>query len=214
MKDFFATPACDWRRTEGSLHLYLIPDDGQRRELSGLQERLDWSSLHARQPPEFLHATVLRLPWYEPELDPAERESLQRAMKLALNDVPPFTLDFDTLELTDYGVVVSAPAAAGWDRLVRALEQGLAETEVDRPSQGSSFSRPFGPHVSLSYGRDNAEDAHLAAAVSQLSVRQRWNVEQVELVAVGMHKEQGTYSWEPVSTHRLSGDQPGTKEVQ
>lgn len=213
MKNFFASPACDWRRPNGSLHLYLIPDDQQRRELSGLQEQLDWPAYHARQPAEFLHATVLRLPWYEPELEASERESLQRAVTHALNDVPPFTLDFDALELTDYGVVMTAPSVAGWHRLVDTLEQGLTDWAVRRASVDARFTRPSRPHVSLSYGREKAGDADLATTVSRLSVQQRWNVQRAELVAVSMHKGRGTYSWELVSTHHLSGDQQGMREA-
>ncbi len=214
MKDFFATPACDWRRSDGSLHLYLVPDDEQRRELASVQDRLPWPAYHARQPAEFLHATLLRLPWYVPELEATELESIRRAVTLALRDTPPCTLDFDALELGDYGVVMTAPSVAGWRRLIDALEQGLAPGAVRELPAGAGFTHPCGPHVSLSYGREEAMDADLARTVSRLSVRQRWNVQQAELVAVSMHRERGTFSWEPVGIHALSGEQQRSKEVQ
>lgn len=207
MRDFFATAACDWRRPDGSLHVYLIPDDDYRDELARVQEQLPWPRLHARQPPEFLHATVLRSPWYEPELDPGERDSIRQRIARELTNLPAFSLEFDTLQLTDHGVVLAASPTPGWDRLIAALHQGLAGIDVRTPGDSPGFTRPFGPHVSLSYGREHAEDDEIAEVVSQLRVRQEWNVQRVELVAVDMDRQRGTYSWVPVSVHRLNGDQ-------
>lgn len=207
MRDFFATPACDWRRDDGSLHLYVVPDVAQRAELAGLQDRLSWPRGQARQPAEFLHATVLRLPWFRDELSPQELASIQHTVGRAAAGVPAFELDFDTLDLLEFGVVVSASPTPGWDLLVNTLEESLRAREGNKDAAQSLWmGRPFGPHASLSYGREDAPDGELTGVVNTLSVRQRWAVRRVELLSVSMHKGEGTFSWVPISSHELATD--------
>lgn len=206
MRDFFATPACDWRRPDGSLHLYLLPEDEHRAELARLQDSLPWPDLHARQPADFLHATVLRLPWYLPELDEQQLTAVQAAVAQALSAAPPFVLDFDTVALTDFGVAVSAPSTQGWENLLDSLEAALGRCDVKSVQPGAGFSRPSGPHVSLSYGRADAAADELADVVATMSVRQSWSVRRLELLSVRMRRGEGTYSWENVSSHTFVGE--------
>lgn len=217
MRDFFATPACDWRRPDGSLHLYLLPEGEQRAELARLQDALPWPDLHARQPASFLHATVLRLPWFLPELDEPQLTAVQESVAQALSAAPPFVLEFDTIALTDFGVVVSAPSTQGWESLLASLESALGRCDVQSERPDAGFSRPFGPHVSLSYGRADAGADELADVVATMSVRQSWPVRRLELLSVHMHRSEGTYSWEDVSSHTFVGeaadDQHLTKET-
>lgn len=70
MRSFFEAMA-PWPRQEGSLHLYVLPDDGARQRCIAAQEALGVIDHLPTMPPAFLHLTLQRLRQFD-DLSQAE----------------------------------------------------------------------------------------------------------------------------------------------
>lgn len=199
MKDFFATPGTHWRQPNGSLHVYLLPDERHQAELAALQDRLVWDGSHARQPARWLHATVRRLPVFSTDLEP---DRLIAELDAALAAVEPFEVTLSRLEVGDYGVVLSGDRSPAWNELVRTVEDA-ARAALPEVADEDWPGAPHTPHVSLSYGVADLPTPELDAVVAGLSVEQTWRVERCHLLAVDQHRDTGTYTWVDIASHPL-----------
>lgn len=192
-----------WPWLRGALHVYALPDPALQAALTPFHAAIRAVPFCAVQPPEFLHATVTRLPWFlaDPEIPPIE--TVTAALTDAIAGMAPFTIELGGPVITEYGVVVDGPAAPAWDALVDGV-RGVA-TALD-PGRALP-SRPYGPHVSVGYGIDDGDGEQLRAPLAAVAVGGplRLRVAQVHLLSVHQEPDAGMFTWDHVAVVPLRG---------
>lgn len=190
-----------WRR--GALHVYALPEPALQAALAPFHGALATVPFCAVQPPEFLHATVTRLPWFlaDPATPPVA--TITAAVADVVSRTAPFTVELGRPEITDYGVVVDGPAGPEWDGLVDGVRAVARAMAPDRPLP----NRPYAPHVSLGYGVDDGDGELLRAPLDAIAADGpfRMPVGEVHLLSVHQEPERGIFSWDPIAVLPLGG---------
>ena len=201
MKSIFARMTWPWQR--GSLHVYALPDPALRAALVPFHEPIEAVSFCAVQPPEFLHATVTRFPWFlaDPTVPPVER--VTAAVAEVVTAMTPFTVELGRPEITEYGVVVDAPAVSAWDGLVDGVRAVATALDPGRPLP----NRPYRPHVSVGYGVADGDGELLQGRLDAIPAATpfRMHVAEVHLLSVHQEPERGIFSWDPIAVLPLGG---------
>jgi hypothetical protein len=192
-----------WPWQRGALHVYALPAPALRAALTPFHGPIEAVSFCAVQPPEFLHATVTRFPWFlaDPAIPPVEE--VTAAVAEAVADIAPFTVELGRPWITEYGVVVDAPAVPAWDGLVDGVR--AAATALDPGRQLPN--RPYAPHVSLGYGVADGDGELLKGPLDAIPAATpfRMHVHEVHLLSVHQEPERGIFSWDPIAVLPLGG---------
>ncbi|MCC2592415.1 2'-5' RNA ligase family protein [Tessaracoccus sp. OS52] len=196
MRDFFGQMD-PWKRDDGALHLYVLPDDEAIDRVAATQRLLAGMDELPPMPAPYLHATVQRLAQFDDELTQVELSRLGDALTAALRDVPTFELEFGDPRVEESAVVCHAEANEGWDRLLAAVVTGLGDAlpgELPEP--------PRGPHVSLAYAKGDVSDDEVTARLAEAPRVGTLRVDAVHLVSVTVRPEVGIFDF----THLASWD--------
>lgn len=192
-----------WPWPRGALHVYALPDPTLRAALTPFHEPIEAVSFCAVQPAEFLHATVTRFPWFlaDPAIPPIEE--VTAAVAEAVSRVAPFTVELGRPAITEYGVVVDAPAVPAWDALV----DGVRAVATDLDPGRALPNRPYRPHVSVGYGVADGDGELLQGPLDAIGVAGpfRMHVDEVHLLSVHQEPERGIFSWDPITVLPLGG---------
>jgi hypothetical protein len=201
VKSIFRRMTWPWQR--GALHVYALPDPALRAALTPFHAAIVPVPFCAVQPPEFLHATITRFPWFLADPTVPAVETITAAVADAVAGTAPFTVELGPPGITEYGVVVDGPAGPGWDGLVDGVRAVAAALDPDRPLP----NRPYAPHVSLGYGVDDGDGEVLRGPLDAVAVDGpfRMHVEEVHLLSVHQEPEAGIFSWDPIAVLPLGG---------
>lgn len=201
MKSIFARMTWPWQRD--ALHVYALPDPTLRAALIPFHEPIEAVSFCAVQPPEFLHATVTRFPWFlaDPTIPPIEK--VTAAVAEAVSGMAPFTVELGRPEISEYGVAVDAPAIPAWDGLVDGVRAVATSLAPDRELP----NRPYRPHVSVGYGVADGDSELLRGPLDSVPTTAPLllNVAEVHLLSVHQEPERGIFSWDPIAVLPLGG---------
>lgn len=189
MRSFFEAMA-PWPRQEGSLHLYVLPDDGARQRCIAAQEALGVIDHLPTMPPAFLHLTLQRLRQFD-DLSQAELSTLARHLTEHLDDVASFTLHLGAPTLQETAIEVTATPSSGWDALVAAAREGI---RTAFPGD-DSLPPPHAPHLSLAYATGLAPDEVVQQRLDGHPTLGEVHVTAVHLVSVTVRPELGIFDF-------------------
>lgn len=179
MQAFFDRPDTTWRYPERCLHIYALPAaqspvHGQFAAISGLLEGLPQL---ARQPSEFLHATVQRLDAFEHEVDTA---LLGDVLDRAVRSHAAFPVQFAPPVPGTHAVEVWGSPILEWRSLTAAVRAAVTDAGL-----GSALTPPpVAPHVSIAYCRAAVADSEVAAALKAADRPTSFTVRSLSLVSV------------------------------
>lgn len=190
MHNFFdsMTP---WPRNDGSLHLYVVPDEpGFVDRLLAAQSRIASLAQLPPMPAPYLHCTVQRLAHFDHEIRQADLTRLARQLNSRLAEVRAFELEFGRPQVGSTAIECVAEPDATWDHLVAAVRRAAVDAWGDALPPA-----PYGPHLSLAYCTGDLEDAlvaeHLAGSDPIGSLR----VDKIHLVSVTVRPEVGIFDF-------------------
>jgi len=188
MQSFFdsMTP---WDHNDGSLHVYVLPDEGVADRIEQLQARIDGVPGLPLMPRAWLHFTVNRLAQFD-DLSMAELTRLAEALTAELAGVAAFDLAVGAPQVHDVAVECVAEATPGWDALVDGVRRAALAT-----FGGTMPDRPYAPHVTLAYATGDVSDEGLRARLDGAQALGRVHVGKAHLVSVTVRPEVGTFDF-------------------
>lgn len=179
-----------WRKPEGSLHLYVLPNDDEREILFEVQQSLIGVDELPMMPAGYLHATVLRLAQFDEDVSQKEYSRLGETMDEFCATLHPFDLHFGRPLPDDVALSCWAPSTAAWEQLLGGCRATVAGTWGMEP-----FAAPVGPHVSLGYAKGRVDDALLAEKLEGVCGPGPLHVAKLHLVSVTVRPELGTFDF-------------------
>lgn len=189
MKSFFATME-PWRKAEGSLHLYALPDQEERARLVVAQEALNGIEGLPLMPASYLHCTVQRLAQFDEDVTQAHYTQLGEALAVMCAALKPFDLDFGAPLATELSVGCWTARSGAWDRLLQGCRETVASTWG-----GDTPAPPTAPHLSLAYAKSPVDDAVVAARLANVPPIGTLHVGTLHLVSVTVRPERGTFDF-------------------
>ena len=200
MESLFKNP---WPYT-GKLHVYALPDDELRDELLGYQTILDGVDYCRPQPRDYLHATVQSYPVFRQQVRGARLDALQDGLAQFTATLAPFTLRFGGPVVHKRAITADAEGIESWEQLVAGIRRAATSTVC---TEDDLDKAPFRPHMSLGYAKADGSTAELKQALAALGrpLDRELVVDQVHLLAVDMHPDEGRFDWEPVASYKLGG---------
>lgn len=188
-----------WRKPEGALHLYALPDDDEtERFMAAGRALLDVEHLPL-MPEAYLHATVQRLPQFDDEVSQADLTSLGAALGRLCAELPAFDLYFDRPVADEVAVVCGASASAEWDALVAGCREVVADTWGVAPP-----AAPAGPHVSLAYATGAVSRELVGQRLAEADPIGTVRVDALHLVSVTVRPERGTFDFTSLANWDLA----------
>lgn len=201
MDDFFAHMA-PWRRNDGSLHLYALPEDEDLERFVSLQSRLRGIENLPLMPPAHLHCTVQRLAQFDDELSQADLSLLGATLTRALADVAAFTLDFGPPEVFARQVACDAAPHPGWDALLSATRTGLTAALGAKPGLPAP---PHRPHLTLAYATGAVRHEVAEQALGHTTSIGPVRIGALHLVSVTVRPQIGVFDFTHLANWDLSG---------
>lgn len=188
MRSFFdsMTP---WRRNDGSLHVYVVPDQDTTEAILDAQGRLVGIDNLPLMPAPWLHFTVARLPQFD-DVGNSSLTRLATALTEHLDGIEPFEMRLGGPVVHEVAVEAMGSPSAGWDRLVEAVRAAAASvTDEELPPP------PYAPHVSLAYATGDVDSHEVELRLVGCPELGPFRVSEVRLVSVTVRPEQGTFDW-------------------
>ncbi|HMR50619.1 MAG TPA: hypothetical protein PKE40_14060 [Arachnia sp.] len=189
MRSFFDAMA-PWPQQEGSLHLYVLPDDAARERLRTAQEALAGIAHLPLMPPAYLHFTVQRLTQFD-DLPQAELSRVAGHLTTRIDELGRFALHLGAPARHETAIEITAAPSGEWDALVAAVRRGL----VDAFPGDDLLPPPHAPHLSLAYATGPASDDAVERALEQVSPIGEVIVDGVQLVSVTVRPELGIFDF-------------------
>lgn len=186
-----------WARNDGSLHLYVLPDDDTQERLAAAQSLFEDLEALPPMPQPYLHLTLQRLAQFDDELKQAELSSLGSALTEALATVPAFDLELEAPRADPTAVVTPAAPSQAWDQLRAAVAAGVGQV-----LPGELPTPPHSPHVSLAYALGEVPDDVIASRLADAEPIGTLAVRAVHLVSVTVRPEVGLFDF----THLANWD--------
>ncbi|MBB1515523.1 2'-5' RNA ligase family protein [Tessaracoccus sp. MC1679] len=209
MQSFFASMT-PWDQPDGSLHVYVLPDDEAADRLEDLQSRLAGVPNLPVMPRAWLHFTVNRLAQFD-DLSMAELTRLGDALTVELAGVPAFDLEVGAPEVHDVAVECVAGSTSGWESLVDAVRRAALAT-----FGGTMPDRPYAPHVTLAYATGEVSDDEVRGRLTGAAPVGRMRVATAHLLSVTVRPELGWFdfielaNWSLPTTAPQAGLEPAT----
>ncbi len=199
MHNFFEVMK-SWKRNDGALHLYALPDDEElldRFEVA--QEAFVGIDELPPMPRAWLHATVQRMAQFDDEVTQRELTELGRALTDELAGVDAFDLELGPPVARQTAVECAATSTEAWDELLTAARRALRSVwDTHLPD------RPYGPHVSLAYAIGDVDDDEIASRLAGMEPLGPMGVAQVHLVSVTARPELGVFDFTSLANWDLA----------
>lgn len=198
MERFFHRPDTHWRRLSGALHFYVNPPlDGEliatHHRVGATLERFPGLAV---QPGEYVHMTLQRLDAYEDELDPEAWAAFERRLGERLAQRGAFTVEYAPATPNGHAVEAMGAPTPAWRELVDDIRDELAAAgfgEVLTPA-------PYGPHYTHAYCVADTDDDDVRLALREAGEdRTGMLVDEVALVAVDQHPDDGTFTFDTLT---------------
>ncbi|GAB3820386.1 hypothetical protein GCM10028820_26190 [Tessaracoccus terricola] len=199
MRNFFEQME-PWARNDGSLHLYVLPDEEVGERLAEVQSLFEDVPGLPAMPRPYLHLTLQRLAQFDDELKQAELSRLGATLTEALARVAPFDLTLGAPAVEETAVVSTAAASAEWDALHAAVVSGVTAVLTDELP-----SAPHAPHVTLAYAIGDVPDADASARLAAIGPVGTLRVSEVHLVSVTIRPEVGIFDFTHLANWSLAG---------
>ncbi|MGO1385045.1 MAG: 2'-5' RNA ligase family protein [Arachnia sp.] len=189
MKNFFSRME-PWRKPEGSLHLYALPDEDERERLFTVQEALSGIDGLPLMPPAYLHCTVTRLAQFDEDVTQVQYTQLGDALQELCTQLSPFSLDFGAPRAGEDAVGCWAAESRSWDALVEGCRRTVFATWGLEP-----HAPPVAPHLSLAYARASVDTDLVTARLTAAQPLGAVRVQTLHLVSVTVRPERGTFDF-------------------
>lgn len=197
MESFFDATTI-WDRLDGSLHVYVVPDEDVTDRLADLQARLDGVPDLPVMPRAWLHFTVNRLAQYD-EIGNREITRLADALTLELAGVPAFDLRVGPPQVHERAVECVGESTPGWEALVDGVRRAALGT-----FGGTMPDRPYAPHVTLAYATGDVPDREIRARLEGAPEVGTMRVETAHLMSVTMRPELGWFDFVELANWSLA----------
>jgi len=189
MRSFFEAMA-PWPQNEGSLHLYVLPDEATRERLRTAQEALAGIDHLPLMPPAYLHFTLQRLSQFD-DLPQAELSRLAEHLTTQIDGLGRFAMHLGGPTLHETAIEITAAPSDEWDALVAAVRRGLGNAFPD----DGLLPPPHAPHLSLAYATGPASDELVTEALIGLAPIGEVVVDGLQLVSVTVRPELGIFDF-------------------
>ena len=199
MESFFESMT-PWARDDGSLHVYVLPDESLADRLDGAAELLVGAEHLPRMPRAWLHFTVARLAQFD-DIGQSGLSKLCDALGRRLASIAAFTIELGRPQIGATSVGCEAPSTPQWDELVQAVRGAAADAFPEEVVPAG----PHGPHVSLAYATGPVDDGALWPRVGAVAELGEFKIRQVHLVSVTVRPELGTFDWTELANWDLRG---------
>lgn len=189
MESFFEAMT-RWRKPEGALHLYVLPNEEALDRFVDIGEVLAGIEHLPLMPASYLHGTVTRLGHHDEDITQARYTLLGDALQSFCSDLGPFTLTFGPPGIHGNAVVCTASPSREWNELVAGCRRTVSQSwggELPAP--------PAVPHLSLAYAKGNVDDAQVSARLADVAPLGEMRVATLHLVSVTARAERGTFDF-------------------
>ncbi|WP_458690376.1 2'-5' RNA ligase family protein [Nocardia tengchongensis] len=153
--------------------------------------------------PQWMHATVTRIPWWRNEVDDRTLGEFGRALDTVTASMPAFTIKVAGPASHETSVGMDGPLSAPWQQLLdgaRDAARQIFGTDRALPAP------PTRPHVSLGYCVADTDSQQLETALQPIDIPIELVIEEVCFVAVHQDPGAGTFTWDLISSHQLSAE--------
>lgn len=200
MRNFFESKT-PWRKNDGALHLYVVPEDEAFLDRVGqAQSRLEGIPQLPPMPRAYLHCTVQRLAHFDDEVAQAELSVLGAELNERFAALSPFELRFSAPQVRPHAVEYVAQPDPAWDAMVATVRDGAVAAWG-----GELPAAPYGPHLTLSYATADVPDETVAEALLNVPSPGSLRVDKVALVSVTVRPEIGIFDFTTLADWDLSG---------
>ncbi len=189
MKSFFENME-PWRKPEGSLHLYVLPNEEETDRLIEAQAALTGIDDLPLMPASYLHCTVQRLAQFDEDITQAQYTRLGDALADLCSGLSPFELALGAPQADDVAVGCWGNPSDDWDHLVHGCRETVAESWG-----GEAPASPAAPHVSLAYAKGPVDDDVVATRLAESEQLGTVYVGTLHLVSVTVRPERGTFDF-------------------
>ncbi len=196
VRSIFLDAYTRWPQLHGALHVYALPSDELRAALTPLLEPIRAFDGCTPVEPQWMHATVSRLPAFVGLTEPAQITKYQSALAEFASATASFDLTLHGPIIEDVAVLVGGAETPQWAHIVDGV-RGLGADIF-----GGTTRRTHAPHISLGYGTADADSAPLAAAYPD-ERSFAFPVRALSLLAVVKDPIAGTFTWDVVGEHLL-----------
>lgn len=194
MHSFFTNPATHIG-PEGQLHLWAMAKQGMRNAAAPFAAVCEPFDCLGLQPPEAMHATVLRLA-------PADGDvaAFCTAFRRECVGIGELHIPIEWPLSTDDSVICLGTKSSQWDRLIGAAQRASACAFGD---DAVAYDPPFGPHVTIAYGVSDGSNEAITAALRDVRdalpngtdrYMHELEIDSVVLARVFQDREAGTYT--------------------
>lgn len=196
MQNFF-DQMVPWDRNDGSLHLYVLPEDEVVERLLAAQSCLEGVGALPPMPAPYLHLTLQRMAQFDDELKQADLSRLGSALREALAGVPAFELELGAPRGDATAVVSTASPSHEWDALHSTVSNCLSAV-----LPGVLPTGPHAPHITLAYASGDVPDEVVAERLRHVEPIGTLVVDTLHLVSVTARPEIGIFDF----THLANWD--------
>ncbi|MEU1432228.1 hypothetical protein ABZ412_34700 [Nocardia sp. NPDC005746] len=201
MRNLFDPSVLRWPQLRDSLHVYVLPGSEFVNIVQPAVDAVAGFDFCVPVAPQWMHATVTRIPWWRTEVDDRTLTEFGHALDVIAAGTAAFSMQMTGPFPDETGVAMEASSSALWRRLLdgtRAAAEQIFGTSRPLPAP------PTRPHVSLGYGVADADSEHLLGALKPIEVSAELAVKELCFVAVHQDPSAGTFTWDVISSHRLA----------
>ncbi|WP_194813331.1 2'-5' RNA ligase family protein [Nocardia sp. XZ_19_385] len=200
MRNLFDPSVLGWPQLRDSLHVYVIPDQDFASTAQPAMDVIARFDICATVASQWRHATITRIPWWRNEVDEQRLLRFSRTLDALAAETSAFTLTMTGPVVHENSVGMDAPSDGQWQRLLDGTRSAAEQVfGAERPPAAA----PDRPHVSLGYGIIDADSAALQLALEPIDIDAELTVDAMHFVAVHQDPTAGTFTWDPISIHRL-----------
>lgn len=201
MRNLFDPTRLSWPQLHDSLHVYALPDSRFAASMEPATAAIRQFEYCAPVAPQWMHAAVTRIPWWRGEIGEAALRRFGETLDAVTAGIGAFSIPMVGPVVHDTSVGVVGEAGAEWgsllDRTRAAAEQVFGDVRPMPPA-------PPVPHVSLGYGIEDCDSGGLEQALRTVDVPAALEVAAVYFLAVHANPEDGTFTWDTISSHALA----------
>ncbi|WEV46994.1 2'-5' RNA ligase family protein [Bifidobacterium sp. ESL0690] len=204
MRRFFDRADTKWRRLDGAIHLYALPEPHEKvTEKAKMEDRAlaDIAGL-AVQPVDYLHMTLQRFDLYRDEISDEQWKQLDEELTSRIGALSAFDVAFNKPQVRQAAIEVVGKDGVEWQKLVDAIRDAFSASGL-----GDSLTdQPFGPHYTLAYCSSDTDahtDAKVQKILDEVSVETTMHVSRAWMVAVNQSPQEGVFRFRKMKEWHL-----------
>ncbi|MFE3758894.1 hypothetical protein ACFXO9_31720 [Nocardia tengchongensis] len=203
MRNLFDPSALGWPQLQDSLHVYVLPGPEFADVVQPAVDVIAQFDFCVPVAPQWMHATVTRIPWWRTEVDDRALREFGRALDAMTIERTAFTIKMLGPTPHETSVGMEARSNTPWKRLL----DDTRDAAVQIFGTGRVLpTPPTRPHVSLGYCVADADSQQLESALQPVDISIELAIDEVCFVAVHQDPSAGTFTWDLISSHRLPAE--------